>query len=659
MGIITCEENRLIYERRNELTVVEAYGKNCFRVRFTKNGRVSDEKWTLLDADEEAVCDITRTDNTATITNGRLSVLIDAGMPWYGGLFTFFKDGKKILKSRFEGDYDVRMLHRGGDNYQVKVIFDANEGEHFYGLGQEQEDIFDRKGSTCNLLHYNTKSAMPVVYSSLGYGFFWNNPSPGRVETTRNHTLWVADNAYQADFLIYTGDTPAEVLNHYCRLTGFAPRFPRWAAGFWQSKLRYESQDEVLETAREYKRRGIPIAAIVIDFFHWTEQGDWKFDPALWPDPKAMCEELKEMGIQPIVSVWPTINENSENYSYMADRNYLVRTENGLHNTFDFCGHNTFVDATHPKAREFMWSKVKANYYDLGFHNFWLDEAEPEIHPQMFSNFRFYLGNGAQMAMIYPYYYSKIFYDGLKAAGEEEIILLTRAAYPGAQKFGALVWNGDITSSFENLSMSVKSGLSMAMCGIPWWNSDIGGFLNGDTESDYFRELIIRWMQFGVFSPVMRIHGDRKRESTYVERHPGIKCPSGGNNEIWCFGDRNYELIRSLIDLRERLKPYILEHMDIASATGAPLMRPMFFDFYNDPVCYELEDQYMFGADILFAPITAQGQTDRRVYLPAGRWVDVNTKEVLEGGRFIEAHASIEQFLAYVKEGAEVFGAFL
>ncbi len=658
MGIITWDGNRITYQRRNELTVIEPYGTDCFRVRFTKNGRLSEEKWTLLDADEEAVCTCEQSGNTATLTNGRISVLVDAGTPWYGGLFTFYRDGEVILRNRFEGDYDTRTLHTGGDNYQIKVIFDANPGEHFYGLGQEREDIFDRKGSTCNLMHYNTKSAIPVVYSSLGYGFFWNNPAPGRVETTRNHTMWVADSAYQADYLIYVGDTPADVLKKYCRLTGFAPKFPRWAAGFWQSKLRYESQEEVLETAREYKRRGIPIAAIVIDFFHWTEQGDWKFDPAYWPDPAKMCKELQEMGIQPVVSVWPTINENSENYSYMADRNYLVRTENGLHNTFDFCGHNTFVDATHPEARAYMWSKVKANYFDLGFHNFWLDEAEPEIHPQMYSNFKFYLGNGAQTAMIYPYCYNQIFYEGLKSEGEEEIILLTRAGYPGVQKFGALVWNGDIESTFENLSASVKSGLSMAMSGIPWWNSDIGGFMNGDTESDYFRELIVRWMQFGVFCPVMRIHGDRKHESTYVERHPGVKCPSGGNNEIWCFGERNYEILKGLIELRERLRPYILRHMDIASEEGKPIMRPMFFDYYNDPVCYTLEDQYMFGEDILFAPITRQGETLRKVYLPSGNWIDVNTKELLPGGRWIEAIAPIEQFIAYVREGAEVINVF-
>lgn len=658
MAIIRIENSKLIFQRRDELTVFEAYGPDCIRVRSTKNGKLSEENWTLQAPKEEVKGIVTGNEEKATLTNGRISVSVECGGGWVNGTVIFCRDGKQILKTKYEGDHTTRNIHTGGDNYQVKVIFEANPEEHFYGLGQETEDIFDRKGSTCNLQHYNTKSALPVVYSSLGYGFFWNNPAPGRCETTKNHTMWVADSAYQADYLVYVGETPADVLKMYCDFTGYAPHFPQWAAGFWQSKLRYESQDEVLEVAREYKKRGVPLAAIVIDYFHWTEQGEWKFDPKYWPDPNAMCEELKELGVQPVVSVWPTINPASENYKAMDDRNLLIRTENGQFGLFDFYGQQTFIDPTNPETRSFVWDVVKKNYYDNGIPNFWLDEAEPEVHPQQYGNLKLYAGNGAQTAMLYPYYYSKMFYDGLKEAGEEDVILLTRAAYPGSQKFGSLVWNGDIASTFLNLRMSVKTGLSMAMCGIPWWNSDIGGFHSADIESDYFKELIVRWMQFGLFSPVMRLHGARKRTKDQVVRHPGVKEQSGGDNEIWSFGEANYEIIKNLIMLREKLKPYICKHMEIASKEGKPIMRPMFFEFYKDPICYELEDQYMFGEDILFAPITEQGVTDRKVYLPVGRWVDVNSKQVMEGGQWIDCHASIEKFIAFVKEGAEVAKVF-
>jgi alpha-D-xyloside xylohydrolase len=658
MGKISIFENKLVFERKDEITVIEAYGENCLRCRSTKNARFSDESWTLLSQKTTASCVVSGDETVATITNGMISAKIEAGNIWHGGIITYFRKEKQILKTKFEGDYTMRNIHREGDHYQVKVIFHANEEEHFYGLGQEQENQFDRKGSTCNLIHYNTKSALPVVYSSLGYGFFWNNPSPGRCELTNNHTMWVADSAYQADYLIYAGETPAEVMKIYCDLTGYAPAFPEWAGGFWQCKLRYESQEDLLEVAREYKRRQIPIDAIVIDYFHWTEQGEWKFDPKYWPDPKAMCDELKQMNIQPIVSIWPTINPKSENYMEMSEENMLVRTENGQYGTFDFYGQQTFIDPMNPKTAKFVWDKVKKNYYDYGIKNFWLDEAEPEVHPQQFGHLKFYLGNGAQTAMLYPYYYVKMFYEGLKEEGEDRVIALTRAAYPGSQKYGAAVWNGDIMSSFEALRMSVKSGLSMAMSGIPWWNSDIGGFLSGDIESDYFRELIVRWFQFGLFSPIMRLHGSRLRTRNQKPSPPEVIEPTGGDNEIWSFGEENYPVLKKLIELRERMKPYTQKYMDIASKTGKPIMRPMFFDYYQDAICYTLEEQYMYGEDILVAPIVGQGQVERMVYLPEGNWINVFDRKTCQGAQFIKCHAELHEFIAFVKEGSEALAIF-
>lgn len=658
MGKIVLEEKRLVFQRRDELVVIEPYGANCLRCRATRNSKISEENWTLLPPATEDSCRVEGDEKFASITNGDIKVTLEAGMPWYGGIICYYRKDKLILKTKYEGDYVNNYVHVEGDCYTTKVIFEANEGEHFYGLGQETEDAFDRKGSTCNLVHYNTKSTLPFLYSSLGYGFFWNNPSPGRCETTRNHTMWCSNSTYQADYLVFVGDTPADIMRTYADLTGYAPKFPDWAAGFWQCKLRYESQEELLNVAREYKKRGIPIDAIVIDYFHWTEQGEWKFDSKYWPDPKAMCDELKNMGIKPIVSIWPTINPNSENYEEMNEKNMLVRTENGQYGTFSFYGQQTFIDTMNPQTRKFVWDKIKKNYYACGIQNFWLDEAEPEVHPQQFGHLHFYLGNGAQTALLYPYYYVKMVYEGLQEEGEEEIISLTRAAYPGSQKYGAAVWNGDIMSDWRALKQSVTSGLSMGMCGIPWWNSDIGGFLCGDTESEEFRELIVRWFQFGLFSPIMRLHGSRLRTPNQEEPNPGIIERSGGPNEIWCFGDENYETIKKLIETRERLKPYIMKYMNIASESGSPIMRPMFYDFYEDEICYTLEDQYMFGEDILFAPIMNRGQVERTVYLPDGEWKSVIDKRVYHGKQTINVHAKLNQYIAFVKDGSDVWNVF-
>ncbi len=655
MGKITVNENSILYQIKDETLLIEPYGPDCIRVRATRRGRVSDESWTLLPP-ESCSPEIAGEDDRAEIKNGHVSAEIYN--VWGGYRLVFRRDGSEIIRTREEGDPVRRYEHRGGDCYKITALFDANEGEHIYGLGQEQQDFFDRKGCAGELLHYNTKSALPVIYSSLGYGFFWNNPSPGRWEFTNNHSLWQADSAAQADYLIFAGANPAETMRIYCRLTGFAPEMPEWAAGFWQCKLRYESQDDLLEVARKYHELGVPVNAIVIDYFHWTEQGNWEFDPELWPDPKGMCDELKSLGIRPVVSIWPTINPNSRNYWPMSEENMLVRTENGQYGIFDFYGQQTFIDPTNPRTREYVWEQIKKTYYSYGIKTFWLDEAEPEVHPQQFGNLRFYLGNGANMAMLYPYYYAKTFYDGLRSEGETEIVSLTRAAWPGSQKFGAIVWNGDIPSTFEALYQSIISGLSMSMCGIPWWNSDIGGFHQGDIESDYFRELIVRWFQFGLFCPVMRLHGARKRMTNQTDRHPGVKERSGGDNEIWSFGEANFPILRDLIFLRERLKPYILKQMKAASTSGAPLMRPMFYDFPEDGECYGLSDQYMFGPDILFAPIYRQGQTERRAYLPEGRWVRTADGSVHTGGKYVDCKADISQFIAFVREGAEVLSVF-
>lgn len=658
MAKITLQENAILFERKDEIVRMEPYGDNCIRFRSTRNGKISDESWTLLPPQEAKQVKVTQSGNTATLYNGDLRVEISAGAGWIPTIITYYKNDKKILTTKEEGDYVTRYEHISGDIYQVQSIFESNPGEHLYGLGQEQQDYFDRKGCSTNLSHSNTKSTIPVLYSSLGYGFLWNNPSPGRCETTNNHTLWCAYQAYQIDYLIFVGETPADLLKCYCDLTGYAPEIPDWATGFWQCKLRYESQEDLLQVAREYKKRNIPIDAIVIDYFHWTEQGDWKFDPKYWPDPKAMCKELEELRIHPIVSIWPTINPASENYDEMSESNMLVRNENGQFGMFHFYGQQAFIDPTNPATRTFVWNKIKQNYYDNGIKTFWLDEAEPEVHPQQFKNLKFHVGNGGQTALLYPFYYSKLIFDGLKEMGEDKFISLTRAAYTGSQRFSVSVWNGDIPSTFLALKQSIISGLSMSLCGICWWNSDIGGFHSGDIESDYFRELIVRWFQFGVFSPIMRLHGARQKTTNQVDRHPGVKEASGGDNEIWSFGEKTYPILKALIQLRERLKPYILNAMRENTKTGTPIMRPMFFQYHEDEICYTLDDQYMFGPDILFAPIYKQGQVSRKVYLPKGEWILTKNGKYYQGGTWVEIHADIHEFIAFVTPNSGLIALF-
>jgi alpha-D-xyloside xylohydrolase len=371
-----------------------------------------------------------------------------------------------------------------------------------------------------------------------------------------------------------------------------------------------------------------------------------------------MVDELKEMGIELMVSIWPTSNPKSENYAYMDERNMILRTENGLYGMQDFYGQQDYIDTLNPKARDYMWSLVKKNYYSQGIKYFWLDEAEPGMTPNHYDNIRCHLGNFEEYALLYPYYYEKLFYEGLEKEGETDIITLARAGYMGSQRYGALLWSGDVPSTFEALHKSVRTGLAMAMSGIPWWTTDIGGFWGGDAASEEFRELIVRWFQFGVFCPVTRLHGVRVKPEGHIDRHPGINEMSGGDNEIWSYGERNYKILRELVELRERLRPYIMHYMNKAKETGVSIMRPLFMEYPVDEECYAIEDEYLFGEDILFAPITEKGVRDRMVYLPEGRWVRTVGREKIEGGQWVQAHAEIDEFIAFVRLGADVLNVF-
>ena len=643
------QDHMLYFSREGEIGRLSACGRDSIRFQATPGGGIAEQDFTLMP--QKMSAEIHMEKRCATVTNGSMTAKL-----YENGRVEFYFKDKLILREKSELTFDVGLRNyrsTAGGSYRARVTFEPNEKEHFYGLGHEATDCFDLKGCTVDLRHVNAKCTIPYVYSSLGYGFLWNLPSTGVCELACNRTRWTSDSTRQIDYVVIGGG-PGEACETLADLTGHAPRMPEWALGFWQSRLRYETQEQVLGVAQRYKDMGITPSVIIIDYFHWTEQGDYKFDPKYWQSPREMADKLHAMGIKLMVSMWPTVNEKSENYREMLDGNMLIRTKSGSNRVFDFYGPQAEIDPTNPDTRRFVWEKLKQNYIDNGVDALWFDEAEPEIHPEHFDNLILHAGNGEEVGLLYPYYYAKLVYDGMKSIGRNDIVTLSRCAYTGEQKFGALVWSGDIPSTFESLRMQVKSGLNMAMCGIPWWNTDVGGFYGGDIESDYFRELIVRWFQYGVFCPVLRLHGSRNGH----DRTRDIIEPTGGDNELWSFGGRNFEILKELVLLRERLRPYIKKHMDTASEKGYPIMRPMFFDFPEDEACYELGEQYMFGGDILFAPITGQGETQKRVYLPEGEWIRTTDKTVHTGGRFVSCHAEIHEFIAFVKKGAEVMEAF-
>jgi alpha-D-xyloside xylohydrolase len=648
------EKERLVWEYDHELVWIEPWGANALRVRATCSD-MREEDWALLPA-AGSHADIVIEAEKATITNGK----IKAEITKQGQLFFYNQHGKRLLNETqhtYQLKYGGREFkaHPGGSDYSIRLRLESDPEEKLFGMGQYQHPFLNLKGCSLELTHRNSQVSVPFLLSSAGYGFLWHNPAVGQVHFSLNVTEWSAPSTKQLDYWITAGDTPAEIEEAYADATGKVPMMPEYGMGFWQCKLRYRTQEELLAVAREYKRRQLPIDVIVIDFFHWTNQGDWQFDPEYWPDPEGMVRELQGMGIELMVSVWPTVQTESKHYAEMQAKGYLLRSDRGVRTQFQFLGQNAIFDATHPEARRYLWELIKRNYYDKGIRVFWLDEAEPELSVYDHDIYRYHLGSSQQIGNLYPVKYSQTFFDGMAAEGQENIINLVRCAWAGSQRYGALVWSGDIHSSFDTLAIQVKAGLSMAIAGIPWWTTDIGGFHGGNPNDTAFRECIVRWFQYGAFCPVFRLHGDRMPFVPPTGTSGGGVCGSGSDNEVWSYGEEAYAIFREYMLIRERLKPYIAGLMREAHVKGTPPMRPLFYDFPEDPAAWEVDDQYMFGPDLLVAPVVHAGQRSRSVYLPAGaEWRNAFNGAVVMGGQRISVDAPLEQIPLFVRDGAQL-----
>ena len=687
MPFFTKEENRLVYRYDAEKLWIEGWGEHSLRVRSTKLAEMpgghpapggcpsgagdqgggldggNTDDWALLPRNPCPV-EITIGENGASIRNGR----IEARVSNTGQIRMYNARGELLLDEYLRSRLDIKDRTYSslelearefrpiiGGDYHITVRFESvSPEEKIYGMGQYQQPYLNLKGTDLELAHRNSQASVPFMISSLGYGFLWNNPAVGRVCFGKNVTTWEARSSKKIDYWITAGDSPSEIEEAYAKAAGTVPMMPDYATGFWQCKLRYQTQEELLGVAREYKKRGLPVSVIVADFFHWPYQGEWKFDPVYWPDPDAMIAELKGMGIELMVSIWPTVDRRSENWQEMLERGLLIRTERGYRSGMDFQGNTVHYDATNPEARSYLWEKAKKNYYDKGVRIFWLDEAEPEYSVYDFDNYRYHLGPDLQIGNVYPLMYAKTFFDGMKAAGQDRILNLLRCAWAGSQRYGALVWSGDIHSTFESLRNQLAAGLNMGIAGIPWWTTDIGGFFGGEVTDPRFHELLIRWFQWGCFCPVMRLHGYRDPIKPQYGTTGGATCRSGADNEVWSYSNEVYEICKKYLFLREKLRPYVTEQMRAAHEKGTPVMRPLFYDFPGDKQSWETEDEFLFGPNYLVAPILFEGARERQVYLPGGqRWTDAWTGEAFEGGGIISAAAPLDRIPVYSRDGTK------
>lgn len=669
------EKESLCLRNGNELLRIQSWGKNSFRVRATKYPEFTGNDNALTEKvnHHKSKVIIDPACQTGQITNGNIVAKIDS----FKNISFYNAQGKTLLRgfqrnrvgnmtasvdnatvNHFNSALNIdsrEFTPLPGADYELKVRFEANPGEKLFGMGQYQQSFINLKSARLELAHRNSQASVPFVLSNQGYGFLWNNPAIGDVVFAKNETVWHARSTKEMDFWITAGNTPKEIEEQYANVTGKVPLMPDYGLGYWQCKLRYRTQEELLATAREFKRRNLPISVIVIDYFHWPKSGEYTFDKRYWPDPVGMIKELHAMGIKLMVSVWPTVDRTSSHYKEMQEKGYLVQVERGVPITMDFLGNNGFIDFTNPNAQKYLWQLLKKNYADKGVDLFWLDEAEPEYTVYDFDNYRYYNGSNLQIGNLYPVKYSQAVYEGQKAEGKKQIVNLVRSAWAGSQKYGALVWSGDIDSSFRSLRNQLAIGLSMGIAGIPWWTTDIGGFHGGVDSNPDFQELVTRWFEFATFCPVMRMHGDREPHTKPLSPDGGGKMPSGGATEPWAYGPEVLSIMRKYLELRMRLKPYIKKLMVKAHEKGTPIMRPLFYDFPDDQTAWDIEDEYLFGPNILIAPVlySQKELQSRSIYLPKDTdWVDPYTGTCYNGGQRIEVSPDLAHLPVFVKKSA-------
>ncbi|KAK7511336.1 putative glycosyl hydrolase [Phyllosticta citriasiana] len=663
--MFVVDGTRLVYHYDDETVWVEPWGANALRIRATKQAQMPTEDWALDQAPTNTAAPvISICETSAHISNEKIHASIGSR----GKLVITNSAGKTLLEEYQRNRKNLQdpkcsalsvearefKPHLGTTDWHLTYRLESQDRhEKIYGMGQYQQPFLDLKGLDLELAQRNSQASVPFAVSSLGYGLLWNNPAVGRAVLGKNIMSFEALSTKALDYWIVAGDSPAEIVEAYAAVTGTPPMMPEYGLGFWQSKLRYQTQEELLEVAREHRRRNLPLDVIVVDFFHWAKQGEWKFDPTYWPDPVAMVEELKELNVELMVSIWPTVDKTCENYPEMLQKGYIIRSDKGLRTAYEITGQPPYVDFTNPAAGAYLWDKIKKNYYDKGIKIFWLDEAEPQYTIYDFDIWRYWKGPVLQIGNIYPRDYARAFYNGMRQSGQTHIVNLARCAWAGSQKYGALVWSGDIACSWQSLRCQLAAGLNMGLAGIPWWSTDIGGFHGGDPTDEAFRELFVRWFQWATFCPVMRMHGDRVPKQPQQGDTGGAWMLSGAPNEVWSYGEEVYEICKKYLEIRESLRDYTRHVMKAAHERGTPVIRPLLYDFPADEMAWEVEDQYMFGSKLLVAPILHAGVKSRSVYLPHGvKWKTFEGQDSVgyDGGQKIVVDCHMDSMPVFLKQ---------
>lgn len=528
------------------------------------------------------------------------------------------------------------------DSFESIQLFETDINEKIFGMGSYAEENLNKNLGMYELMQRNSQTTIPFYISNKNYGFLWNGSSIGNVSFNKNYKKWVNNNTECIDYVVIVGENPKDIIEKYTFMVGRAPIIKKELLGLWQSKLRYQTTNEVETIYNEYLNRKIKPSVIVIDYFHWTEDGNFEFDDNYWKDIDKLSKKMKETNTELMVSVWPTVSKNSKYYNYYKNNKMLLEPRDNKSKIFD---NKDILDFYNDETKKFVSNLLTNNYKTKNIKLFWADQAEPEMNIYEQREYNTSKGNLEKMANRYPYEYL------MTIPREEGYPVLIRSAWFNSQKEGSLVWSGDIDSSFKSLREQIQILISMGLSGISWSTTDIAGFHSGDSTTQKFKELMIRWFQFAVFSPVLRMHGDRQPHSQKIGKTGGGVRTSGSSNEIWSFGTEVERILTKYIRIREKLVDYIFKLYEESTNFGYPISRSLFFEFPNDKKAWDDRLSYMFGSDLLISPVIDFEMKKMKVYLPDGNdWINVFNNKVYKGGKDYIIEFSLETLPVFCKK---------
>ena len=686
-------------DRKGETIVLEPYAPNILRVTLSLNRdpALAAPGYGFIAAPAAAGWSAGQTEQADTYQSARIVATVDRERPsshppmqTQVDISKFFNgsapgahitlstpEGKTLIEltgwqqavpNQKDGTADVARDRRPTDPafYTVGATFASPDDEHYYGLGQNHEGFLDHRGHAVRcwqdyLATAGPSVCVPFLVTNKGYGLVWDNPSKTTIEPGFNEqTRWTSQVGDRVSFFVIAGDTADEIYAGYRLLTGPTPMLPKAAYGYIQCKQRYASQQELLSVAQGYRERHLPASVLVVDWFYYTKMGQMDLDPKFWPDPVGMNKQLHDMGFETMISVWPRFVPDDRFYAELLQKGWLIRKADGTPidgQPYDRAGSD--IDTTNPAAAAWYWQTIRDNIIAKGFDSLWADETEPDLPP---NGAYLHIGPGTEFFNVYPLFHTAALYNGFrKDEPGRRALILSRDAYLGAQRNGAIFWSSDIYPTWDTLKRQIPTGLDFAASGITYWSNDTGGWQYLPAEHhpahkplldpsdareniggyDDYPELYTRWFQYATFLPIFRTHGSRPA------------------NEVWSYGKQAEPILEKYLRLRYQLMPYIYSLGYHTWLTGAPFLRALPLDFPNDPNVADLRDEYMFGPAFLVAPVTEQGATNRAVYLPAGAdWYNYWTGERLKGGQTITAAAPIDTIPLFVRAGSIIpFGS--